>query len=317
MQIKFWGVRGSLPTPQTPTQIREKMQRLLEQASRENISTPEKREQLLDKDPVFSTGTVGGNTSCVQVTAGSTLLVFDMGSGLKQLGNYLMQQPQAKEGYDINIFLSHTHWDHIMGLPFFTPAYLPQTRLIFHSPHPNFEERLRMQQDYRFFPVALEEMPSEKQFVQLSEEEEITIGDLTVNTVRFHHPGNSYAYRVTWQNKVFVYSTDTEYKDLSQTATERYSNFFQDADVITFDAQYTLLEALHHKEDWGHSTAIIGVDLCAEAGVKNLVLYHHEPENDDLAIKTILEEAQHYKTINYPDSPLEIYAGYEGLEFTL
>ncbi|MCF7805885.1 MAG: MBL fold metallo-hydrolase [Candidatus Marinimicrobia bacterium] len=317
MDIKFWGVRGSIPTPPTPTQIRQKMLNVLRLAQREKLESDSDREKFLESLNGFQDSLIGGNTSCVQVTVKDNLFIFDMGSGLKRLGNALTESEAASEGLAIHFFISHTHWDHMMGFPFFTPAYLPQHKIIFHSPIPDLEERIRAQQDFRFFPVSLDDMASTKEFHTLQPEGKHTIEGVTIRTKELNHPGNSYGYRVESDGKSFVYTTDSEFKDLSQMNTKQYTDFFQDADVLTFDSQYTLLEAVHHKKDWGHSSAIIGIDLAAEAGVKTMVLFHHEPENDDSTIQSLRDEAQQYKSINYPDSPLSLIIGHEGLEISL
>ncbi|MBS1272002.1 MAG: Ribonuclease BN [Candidatus Marinimicrobia bacterium] len=317
MKIRFWGVRGSLPTPPSSAHVKQKYMDLLRRAKDADISTPEKREQFIETLPVFRRRFIGGNTSCVQVNAKEKLLVFDMGSGLKRLGNYLLESAGDEKEREVHIFISHTHWDHIMGFPFFTPAYLPNTHIIFHSPFTDLEERLRAQQDFRFFPVDFDDMASTKEFHTLPAEGEYTMDGVTIRTIEQHHPGASYGYRIEADEKSFIYSTDSEYKDLSRENTQKFTNFFQDADVMTFDSQYTLLEAVHHKKDWGHSSAIIGIDLCAEANVNKMVLFHHEPENDDNTIQSLLEEARQYKSINYPDTPLTLAIGYEGLEIEL
>jgi len=317
MKIRFWGVRGSLPTPPSADHFRQKVLELLRRVQGIDISDREKQKQFLDSLPVLKRQFIGGNTSCVQVNAQDKIFILDMGSGLKRLGNHLQQSTTDDTPLEIHIFISHTHWDHIMGFPFFTPAFLPKTHLVFHSPFPDLEERLRAQQDFRFFPVDLDDMASTKEFNTIPVDETFTIDGVTIRAIEQNHPGASYGYRIESGGKSFVYTTDSEYKDLSRENTQKFTDFFQDADILTFDSQYTLLEAVHHKKDWGHSSAIIGIDLCAEANVKKMVLFHHEPENDDETIQSLLDEANQYKSINYPDAPLTLAIGYEGLEFSL
>lgn len=317
MHIRFWGVRGSLPTPLVTEQYHEKLRQILTRASDENLTTPKMRQEFIADLPLSERRIIGGNTSCVEVRAAEQLLVFDMGSGLKRLGNHLLEKTPPGEPLDIHFFLSHTHWDHIMGLPFFNPAYNEQTSLTFYSPHPDLESRLRDQQNPRFFPVSLDDMSATKRFVHLEENEELELGDISIRNIKLHHPGDSYGYRVDSGNATFIYSTDSEYRDFSEEIITKYTDFFRGADVVAFDSQYTLDEAMHHKKDWGHSSAIIGVDLCAEANVDTLVLFHHEPENDDFTLQQILDEAREYRAANYPQSSLHPIIGYEGLELTL
>ncbi|HDR05370.1 MAG TPA: MBL fold metallo-hydrolase [Candidatus Marinimicrobia bacterium] len=316
MKIKFWGVRGSIPTPPTSEQIEQKMRMVLEKAAETNISTPEKRELFLRNMSFVEAGLIGGNTACVTIEANNTLIILDMGSGLVRLGNELIEKQQNNGGLDIHIFMSHTHWDHIMGWPLFKPAFYSQNKITFYSVHADFEERLNLQQDFRFFPVSLSHMASQKKFVVLEPDSEITIKGISIRNTLQYHPGKSYAYRVTYGNKSMVYATDSEYKTLDDDLSLSHVNFFRNADLLIFDAMYTFEEAIH-KEDWGHSSALLGIDLSVQANVKNLALFHHEPDKDDFTVQSMLHRSLNYKKINYPKAPLDVFLAYEGLELKL
>lgn len=316
MIVKFWGVRGSIPTPNTTEHIKDKIRNILKELSLSSISSPLKIEEYLNNQSVINTGVVGGNTSCVELRVDSKLFIFDMGSGIKRLGNYLVKKEQNKNGLEIHIFLSHTHWDHIMGFPFFIPAFFPSNKIFFYSPHPNLKERMEVQQDFRFFPVSLNHMSAKKEFIQLEHNSEIQIGNVKIKNIPLYHPGGSFGYRVEHNDKIFVYATDSEYKDLSKDSTKHNLEFFKDADLLVFDAQYTFEEAVH-KEDWGHSSALVGIDFSIQAGIKKLALFHHEPDRDDYEIYDILKKSLNYKKINYPNSKLEVFLATEGLEIEL
>jgi phosphoribosyl 1,2-cyclic phosphodiesterase len=312
MKVRFWGVRGSLPTPVSNQQYTQKIHNILELASKADISTPDRREAFIHRLPFTEQFLIGGNTACLEVRAGDKLIILDMGSGLVRLGNYLNKYEQNGRNLDIHIFMSHTHWDHIDGFPFFKPAFLPQNTITFYSPHPNFKERLEYQQDFRFFPISLNHMASKKIFVTLKKNSEITLGDVTVKNILQYHPGDSFGYRITHKKKSFVYATDSEYKNLSLDFIEQHKKFIRKADLLIFDAQYTMEEALH-KEDWGHSSAMQGVDFAVSCGVKKLALYHHEPDNDDYRIYSMLKRAIEYKKANYPESELKLILAHEDL----
>jgi len=316
MKVRFWGVRGSIPTPPTSEQIKSKIRNILKEISLTSISSPTKIEEFLNSRSVIDTGVVGGNTSCVELRIDSKIFIFDMGSGIKRLGNYLEKNDQNKDGLEIHIFLSHTHWDHIMGFPFFIPAFFPSNKIYFYSPHPNLKERMEVQQDFRFFPVSLDHMSAKKEFIQLKHNSKIQIGDVKIKNIPLYHPGGSFGYRVEHNGKTFVYATDSEYKDLSKDSIKHNLEFFKDADLLVFDAQYTFEEAVH-KEDWGHSSALIGIDFSVQSGVKRLALFHHEPERDDYEIYNILKKSLDYRKINYPNSQLEVFLATEGLEIDL
>jgi phosphoribosyl 1,2-cyclic phosphodiesterase len=316
MRVRFWGVRGSIPTPPTSEQIRAKILKAFKNFSSEKDFNLNQVEEYIMHSSVVDTGFIGGNTSCIEVRADDKILIFDMGSGLKRLGNHLLKHEKTKNGLELHIFMSHTHWDHILGLPFFVPAFFPNNKLIFYSVHRNLRDRLETQQDYRFFPVSLDSMSSKKEFVQIAHKQTISIGNVTVSNIPLYHPGGSFGFRVECDGKVFVYATDSEYKDQSREAVTQNTKFFRDADLLVFDAQYTFEESIH-KEDWGHSSALIGVDFAMDANVKRLALFHHEPERDDFEIYEILKKSLDYKRINYPESKLEILLATEDLEIEL
>jgi phosphoribosyl 1,2-cyclic phosphodiesterase len=316
MKIKFWGVRGSIPTPPTSDQIKQKISKFMHYCLEKKIKDVAEVNRLLETFPAADVGLIGGNTSCIELRADDKIIIFDMGSGIKNLGNYIVKHDQNANGLELHIFISHTHWDHIHGFPFFVPAFFPRTKLYFYSGHPNLKGRLELQQDPRFFPVALDHMAAKKEFIQLKHNSSIQIGNITIQNCPLYHPGGSFSYRVEHQGKIFIYATDSEYKDLSGKNTEKYTNFFKDADLLVFDAQYTFEESIH-KEDWGHSSALIGIDFAIQANIKRLALFHHEPERDDYEIEEIVDKSIEYRKINYPATDLEIFPAIEGMEIQL
>jgi len=316
MKVKFWGVRGSIPSPPTDKQIRHKIKNIMHEIRSQKLDNQHEIDSYIDNLSSVKAGIVGGNTACVEVRVNNQIIIFDMGSGLKNLGNYIVKNDQNSKGLDLHIFLSHTHWDHILGFPFFAPAFFPNNRLHFYSGHPNLMERLEIQQDFRFFPVALDHMSAKKDFTQLKHNSTIKIGEIEVTNLPLYHPGGSFGYRIDYKGKSFVYATDSEYKDLEESNVRNHLKFFNNADLLVFDAQYTFEEAIH-KEDWGHSSALIGVDFAVQANVKRLALFHHEPERDDYEIERILKKSIDYRKINYPDKLFEIFLAIEGSEYIL
>ncbi len=316
MKVKFWGVRGSLPTPPTSHHIREKFLKIIDNLPAAVLANPAEIKKHVLGLSNLEAGLIGGNTSCIEIRADNKILIFDMGSGLKSLGNYLVKNEQSKKGLDLSIFLTHTHWDHILGFPFFAPAFFPNNKITFYSPHPNLKDRLEVQQDFRFFPVSLDHMPSKKEFIQIGHNTSVEIGKIKITNCPLYHPGGSFGYRIECDGKTVVYATDSEYKNLDRESTKQYIDFFRNADLLIFDAQYTFEEAIH-KEDWGHSSALVGIEFAIEAGVKQLALFHHEPERDDFEINNILKKSLDFKKINYPEDDLEIFLAMEGLEIVL
>jgi len=316
MQVRFWGVRGSIPTPLNGKEIRKKMLRVLEFAADKDITSPQNRENVISSFSNEEYLVIGGNTSCVEVKTNDAHIILDMGSGIRELGYDILATNDKNKSTELNIFLSHTHWDHIHGFPFFLPAYLPNYHLKFYSPHSELQKRLNDQQDFRFFPVSMDYMAAKKDFVQLDRDEVITINSTVIKHIELHHPGKSFAYRIESEGKSFVFATDGEYNNLSFEKINSYIDFYHNADLLVFDAQYSFDEEIE-KIDWGHSSALFGVDISIKSGVKKLALTHHGPEQNDDTIKKLCANALLYNQKNYSEHKLEIFLACEGLVVTI
>jgi len=223
--------------------------------------------------------------------------------------------PASPQTY--HIFVSHLHWDHIMGLPFFTPAYIPGNRIRVYGGHPGLEAALRRQQDNPSFPVDFSHLRANIEFVQLVPGRRYDVAGMTVNVKLQMHAGDSYGYRFESDGRAVVYTTDSEHKLADPVETAGVVEFFRKADVVIFDAMYSLAEATTIKADWGHSSNVVGVELCQMAQVRHLCLFHHEPANDDEAISRILAETQRLEEITRIGEPLRVTAAYDGMEIEL
>jgi phosphoribosyl 1,2-cyclic phosphodiesterase len=317
MKVRFWGVRGSLPTPVTAAEISEKLIQALLGARGVDISDLGAVRAYVESLPLATRGTVGGNTPCVEVRSGDQQLIFDAGSGLRPLGEAMMSGPWGHGEGEVHLFLTHLHWDHIQGLPYFSPAYVPGNQITIYGVHPGFDCQLILQQNAPHYPVRLEKMGATFQFKLLQEDQVLRLGDCEVRLIRQRHPSASYSYRIDDGQAVVVYATDAEYRDLGEDNLSRYVDFCRGADALIFDAQYSLREVLFEKDGWGHSTAIVGIDLAGQAGVKRLILFHHEPTYNDQALAQLLETAQVYQAQDPQQPDYEILLAYEGLELEL
>ncbi len=314
--VKFWGVRGSVPTPMVSHEIRAKILWALKGALEHEFSDQGAVERYVDGLPAHIKGTYGGNTSCVQLQSGGTTIIFDAGSGIRVLGKHLMEGMFGEGAGTAHLFLSHTHWDHIQGFPFFLPAYVPGNRIVIYSPHPDIQDRLKTQLVPSYFPVLLEEMEANIEFVTLSEGKVLTIDELSVSNIRLKHPGGSFGYRVEKRGASFVYATDTALSNISESELEKLIEFFYQAKVAVFDAQFTAREAAL-KEDWGHSSPFTDVDIALKAGIKTLVLFHHEPTHDDLTLYDKFQKARNYLESKRQDRTCTMFMAYEGLELVV
>jgi phosphoribosyl 1,2-cyclic phosphodiesterase len=319
MKITFWGTRGSLPAPLGGRAVRRKLVNALVKASGAGLDTPEKAEAFCDTALSFpEQATFGGNTSCVQVDAGgSDYLLCDLGSGAREfslaaLGRHGPGKPQT-----YHVLVSHVHWDHIMGFPFFVPAFIPGNKIKIYSCHPHFEFAIRNQNHAPCFPVEFSALSAQIEFIALEEGKPYEIDGCTVTGMHQLHGGESFGYRVEGGGKTMIYTTDAEYKPEDTSRMERTAGFFKDADVVIFDSMYSLAESISVKEDWGHSSNIMGVELCQMAGAKKLCLFHHEPVNDDDKIQGILTETLRYEEITRQGDRLDIVAAYDGLVLDL
>ena len=313
MKVHFWGVRGSIPTPASPSQIKRKISAILEQITPEDIINAETREKFLASLPPWLFGTVGGNSPCVSVTFEDTndCIVFDCGSGIRDMGTAVISEKRKTNHY--HIFLSHFHWDHIQGLPFFGPAYNPSNKIDFYSPIHDLERYLRGQMIQPYFPVNLDVMGSEKTFHKM--EGEVQAAGRKINFKKMNHPGDSYAYSVNENGKRLIYATDTELTPSDFQKTKENSAFFKDADVIVIDCQYTLGEAIE-KYNWGHSAFSLAVDFAANWGIKHMIMFHHDPTYDDHKLYGILQSARWYlERMNLKGINLTLAC--EGLEITI
>ncbi len=258
MKFKFWGVRGSVATGGNET------------------------------------AKVGGNTTCLEVRCGNDLLIFDSGTGIRYLGNTLMKELPLRA----RLFYTHVHWDHIQGLPFFTPLYIPGNEFEIYggSALPlTIEEALKTQMKAPWFPVKMDIMGASRKFFDLKPGDVVLGKDYQVTLVNQYHPNNSYAYRIDYNGCSIVFATDTEHHE--DRIDEDLLRLSQDADYLIYDCQFTTDEYYGRNGQmprigWGHSTLEEGIKLAQAAEVKKFVLFHHDPSHNDEFIWNLEVEAR-------------------------
>jgi len=297
-RVKLWGVRGSIPVP-GPSTVR-----------------------------------YGGNTSCVEIRADGEIIVLDAGSGIRMLGMSL-EQEFGERSVRLTLLITHTHWDHIQGLPFFLPAYNQKNQirvLGYEGARVGLATILAGQMETPFFPVSLRDLPSNIAIEELKEMD-FAIGKVRVQSKFANHPGICAGYRLTTSNGSIAYFPDNEPYELlklhiadrdqtspddareyAQTERARLVEFLHDCDVLILDAQYTDEEYERHI-GWGHGSLSRVVSLALEAQVRKLVLFHHDPAHDDEKIDEMLERAR--LLVVESGKPLDVEAGREGAEIWL
>lgn len=319
MKIKLWGVRGSMPTPLTGSEVEQKIRKALNLAKPGDLSSEETVEQFFRRLPFSLKSTYGGNTTCIELTTDSgNTIIIDCGSGMVKLGKKLMREKFGNGEGTANIFLTHTHWDHVQGIPFFSPFYVEGNDFNFYSPIEDLHERIMYQQVVTHFPIVFDAMSSNKNFFYIPSEEEFILDDgVRILPKLMPHPGKSYGYRIEENGKSFVFTSDCEFNITEIDQIEDYETFFSDADVLLFDAQYTFAEAMH-KMDWGHSSAFIALDIAARFNAKRLLLFHHDPEYNDEKLDDILTSTLNYQSVNSGRmEKIKIDIAYEGLEIEI
>jgi len=294
--LRFWGVRGSYPAP------------------------------------LGSHLRVGGNTSCIELCVDGHLLICDGGTGIIPLGNALMAQNEIRE---LTIILTHYHWDHISGLPFFVPAFVPGWKIHFFGPGncpKEIEARIAGQMQTPYFPVEIETWLADIHYLTLDEEHQLSRLPFTIYPFYVHHPGSTFGYRIEVNGKVIVYVSDNELAFIDQTLAQRQSEMdtqemmlinqmvreerenaqknIRDADIFIHDAQYTA-EDYDKKRGWGHSCYLETVDFARDAGVKGLYLFHVDPNYNDTKIESLHQHA--LSALRSSGSNMECHIAREGL----
>ena len=317
MKVRFWGTRGSLPVAPKADAVRDKIAAALVAAGGRSFADEADARSFLESELDFAAAhTYGGATSCVEIdVAEGAFIVCDMGSGLREFGLDAMrrcaQQGHAREWH---FFLSHLHWDHIMGFPFFVPAFVPGSKIVIHAGHADAEQALRRQQEEISFPVPFDWLKAAIEFRTLEPGREHPIGAVTVSLIEQHHSHSSYGFRFRdREGRVAIYSTDSEHKIDRMEGEADVVAFFADADLVVCDTMYSLADSVSMKEDWGHSSNIVAVDLCHEATAKRLALFHHEPTYSDADIERMHKETIRYEELTRGAAPLEVLCAYDGL----
>ena len=294
MRIRFWGTRGSIATPGP------------------------------------GTNHFGGNTSCVELTTASgDLLIFDCGTGAHGLASALMRQ--GKKPINANVLLGHTHWDHIQGFPFFSPAFVKGNSVAIYGPEGSrgsLHHVLAGQMEFTYFPVELNQLPATITYHDLTEGIH-TIGGARVATQFLNHPAMTVGYRVEADGVAVVYLVDHEpfsdelwragaepgrIESILHEGDRRHAKFMADADLVIHDAQYTPDE-YPSKKTWGHSSYDYVVQIAAAAGVRRLALTHHDPSHDDAFVADIERKARALAL--QCGTALDVFCAYEGGELTL
>ncbi|GIX42505.1 MAG: hydrolase [Leptospiraceae bacterium] len=317
MNIKLYGVRGSIPAPTTTKEYKKKIREILKFAIQNQLNNEEHIDDFLNQLPMHLTYLTGGNTTCVTVRTKEKFYILDAGTGIRVLGDEIFQN-QNQFPKEIHIFITHTHWDHIQGLPFFKPLYLPQYTLHFYSGFPDIEERLYYQTDERFFPMPIYKTASKKYYHHFDIKKPLKLEDsIEIHSFPLKHPGGCFSYKFInlENNKIFIFATDVEFTGEDFLEKTEYLEYFGNADILILDSQYTLDESFL-KIDWGHTSYTMAINCATHWKVKNLILTHHEPAYSDEKLFNNYINAIRHRQLLDKERP-KIFLAKEGMELEL
>ncbi len=292
LKLRFWGTRGSLPRP-TPNEEQSHIIRSLLVDFAESGGTVDAVDHFLESQSKTRVGGFGGETTCVQVESPKTSLLIDGGSGIRSAGLSLLSGPCGKGKGEVHIFMTHFHWDHLIGLPFFTPLYIPGNEIHFYSPESHLEKALHTLFQRPFFPVEYERLGAKISFHKIPRREAISIGDIDVTPYLLDHPDPCWGYRFESGGKAAAYCVDTECRRVTPQELGADYPLYRGADLMVIDAQYMLGEAAD-RINWGHAVATLGLDLALREGIERVVFTHHDPSASYEKIKVALEQTRSY-----------------------
>lgn len=281
MKVKLWGTRGSIPVPGAETVK------------------------------------YGGNTTCVEVTFDdNTFFVIDAGIGIRKLGQSLFE----RKIHHVNLYITHSHWDHIQGFPFFKPAFNSKNSINIYGCPPTYrklQDILTNQMEYEYFPVKFEDLTAEIDFTEVCLSM-FVINENVFHTIQTNHPGNTTGLKIESNGKIFIFLTDNELQpppnSHNNTQWADFVEFCHNADVLVHDAQFTDDE-IPKKLGWGHSSTGQAIRLATEAKVKSLYMTHHDPEHTDDFIDKMYES--HLQELKQQGNPLKLFMAKDGLEIPL
>lgn len=318
LKISFWGCTGSIPSPINSDQLKHKLAETLWAANEVKFTDKQSVRDFIEQLPFHQFGTYKGNTNCIEIHQSNAVSVLcDAGSGLKAYTENLPDNPEPRT---YHIFLTHLHWDHIQGLPFFKPAYQRGNKIVIHSLHRDAEKALRQLFDVPYFPINFDALNAEIKFDIQEEGACFEVESLKIKTLRQDHPNDSWAFRFEQGGEAVVVSTDCQHtSEAVEDLNYPFLKFYEQADILVFDGQFAHNQATEKNNTWGHSDITTAVNFATRAKVKQLVITHHEPANNDTTIHQSLAFAEKYSQelttkLKYDATyPQKIILAYDGL----
>lgn len=293
-RVKFWGVRGSLTTPMTPDELAAHVTALLQQYDIQKKLDPKKSvDSFLKELRNENVSGFGGHTSCVQLTSKGRILIIDGGSGIKNLGDLLITDHSVDE---YHILMTHFHWDHVLGLPFFTPLYLRGKKINFYAVQPDLEKNIRKVFTKPFHPVAFQDLGAQINFHQIPLRRKCDVNGFDIEAYQLDHPDPCFGFKISSEGRTLSYCVDHEGVRKTPEQLEEDAALFSGAHTLVFDAQYSVDE-IHKKQNWGHSTAAIGLQTAFRESIESVLFVHHDPSHQTEDILALEYETKKFERL--------------------
>jgi phosphoribosyl 1,2-cyclic phosphodiesterase len=276
LNIKFWGVRGSLPSSPAPTDWTNHIEGILRNFFSSGYSDISQVSKFIQRSEVPLLGGYGAATTCVEVQTARCQLIIDGGSGIRNLSESLMSGTTGRTKGPFHILMTHFHWDHVIGLPFFVPHFIPGSEVHYYGVQSDLESLIRGIFRRPYFPVPFEELKARVFFHVLEPRKPVKIEDFTVTPYLLDHPDPCWGYKIQAQGKTYAHCVDTEGTRVTALELGEDLPLYQGVDLMYFDAQYTLPE-LAEKANWGHSAAQVGLDIALREEIGRVLFAHHDP----------------------------------------
>ncbi len=293
LKVKIWGSRGSLPSPTPPELERRRIEQILARFFRDGFAHADEIPNFLAKLNPFELGGYGGNTPCIEVISKDATIVIDAGSGIRLLGQNLMMGPCGKGKGEVHLFFTHFHWDHLIGLPFFTPIFIPGNQIHVYAVQPELPEIFQTLFRKPYFPVPLSKLGATIHYHQIERRQPMRFRDLEITPFQLDHPDACWGFKIQSGGRTYAHCVDTECKRVSRAELGADLPLYQGVNLMVFDAQYTLLETME-KIDWGHAAASLGLDIAMREGIERVLFMHHDPASSDEKIQRGETEARKY-----------------------
>jgi phosphoribosyl 1,2-cyclic phosphodiesterase len=288
LSIQFWGVRGSLPSAPSPVVWKDHFSVILNEYAEALAKSQMTVSNFLAQKSVPQIAGYGAATTCVEIISDQGRLIIDGGSGIRTLSEQIMRGNHGTMKGPHHILMTHFHWDHIIGLPFFSPHFVPGAEIHYYAVQPELPDLIRGIFHKPYFPVPFDKLPSKIHFHVLEPRVKFQIADLEITPYKLDHPDPCWGYRITSGGKSYAHCVDTEGTRVSAEDLGADLPLYQNADLMYFDAQYTLPE-LAEKANWGHSAAQVGLDIALREKIKYVLFAHHDPGAS-------LEDVNHLRT---------------------